>query len=168
LWPAPHDLELFGPAFNGADPDIARVASNAVAALEECWVSAPLVLGHDDWEAQHLCFGVDREDRPAVTSIFDVDALAWLPDAVLVGSAAAQHTAGLNRVRIAPTLDEVDTWITRFTRSHLARIGLLRDAWAATAWTIAYNARCDQARRVTGPGVTATCAGQPTTSCSAA
>jgi hypothetical protein len=67
------------------------------AKLSECRL--PPVLGHADWEAQNLRW---LQAKPLV--VHDWDSLAWLPEAVLVGSAAGAFAS-----HDTPTLAPVES-----------------------------------------------------------
>jgi hypothetical protein len=67
------------------------------AKLSECRL--PPVLGHADWEAQNL-----RWLRAEPLVVHDWDSLAWLPEAVLVGSAAGAFAS-----HDTPTLAPVES-----------------------------------------------------------
>jgi hypothetical protein len=67
------------------------------AKLSECHL--PPVLGHADWEAQNLRW---LQAKPLV--VHDWDSLAWLPEPVLVGSAAGAFAS-----RDTPTLAPVES-----------------------------------------------------------
>jgi len=56
-----------------------------------------------------------------------------------------QKTAGLTGAPDAPTVEEVGGWIESFaTRRGGRSTDWIRAAWAAAAWSLAYNARCDE------------------------
>jgi hypothetical protein len=56
-----------------------------------------------------------------------------------------QHGRGLTGAPDAPTVEEVGGWIESFaTRRGGRSTDWIRAAWAAAAWSLAYNARCDE------------------------
>ena len=144
LWPPPHDTSLFGPTFDGAGQDITELAAASSAALGAWWRRPERVLGHDDWEAQNLVFG-RVNGRSAVVSIFDAESLALMPEPVLAGASGLQHARGLPGAPDAPTIEQVGDWIEDFAGRRGGRpTEWVRAAWAAAAWSLAYNARCDE------------------------
>ncbi len=152
LWPTPHDVALFGRSFDGASADITALASAAVDVLAAWWHRPERVLGHDDWEAQNLVFTTSA-GRPAVGAIYDTEALALMPEPVLAGASAVQHHRGLPDTPDAPALDQVAVWIEDFAARRGTRPALWhRAAWAAAAWGLAYDARCDELTGSSGPG----------------
>jgi hypothetical protein len=86
-----------GRATSKTPPWIEDTTQRVRAKLSECRL--PPVLGHADWEAQNLRW---LQGKPLV--VHDWDSLAWLPEAVLVGSAAVAFAS-----HDTPTLAPVDS-----------------------------------------------------------
>ncbi len=150
LWPTPHDPDLFGNSFDGAEASVHAVAGASSGRLAHLWAQAPRVVGHDDWEAQNLRF---RDTPTSVVAIYDADSLAAVPEAVIAGTAAAVHLAGSPH---GPSADipAMQRFLATYERARqlAGEVPPARSSsWAAAAWLLAYNARCDQALNRQGP-----------------
>jgi hypothetical protein len=68
-----------------------------------------------------------------------------MPEPVLAGASGFQHSRGLTGAPDAPALEEIGAWIESFaTRRGGRSTDWNRAAWAAAAWSLAYDARCDE------------------------
>lgn len=104
------------------------------AKLSECRL--PPVLGHADWEAQNLRW---FQGKPVV--VHDWDSLAWLPEAVLAGSAA-----GVFASHDTPTLAPVESsaaFLDAYQRARGGRFSPYEHevAWAASIVVALNNVR---------------------------
>lgn len=98
----------------------------------------PSVLGHADFEAQNLRWH-GRQFRVA----YDWDSLAWMPEPILVGSAAGVF-ASAEVPTLAP-LESSAAFIETYqvTRGRRFSADELELAWAASLWTTTHNARAE-------------------------
>ena len=94
------------------------------------------VLGHADFEAQNMRWA-GRE----LLVVYDWDSLAWMPEPVLVGSAAGVF-ANTEAPTLAP-LESSAAFIETYqvARGHRFSSDELELAWAGSLWTAAHNAR---------------------------
>lgn len=95
-------------------------------------------LGHADFEAQNVRWN-DRE----LMVVYDWDSLAWMPEAVLVGSASGVF-ASAEVPTLAP-LESSAAFIEEYqmTRGRRFTVNELELAWAASLWTTTHNARTE-------------------------
>ncbi len=96
------------------------------------------VLGHADFEAQNLRW-LGRE----LHVVYDWDSLAWMPEAVLAGSASGVF-ASAEVPTLAP-LDSSAAFIETYQSARARRFTAdeLEVAWAASLWTTTHNARVE-------------------------
>lgn len=96
----------------------------------------PKVLGHADFEAQNMRWA-GRE----LLVLYDWDSLAWMPEPVLVGSAAGVF-ANTEAPTLAP-LDSSAAFIETYQVMRGRRFSTdeLELAWAGSLWTATHNAR---------------------------
>jgi hypothetical protein len=96
----------------------------------------PPVLGHADWEAQNL-----RWRNGEAYVVHDWDSLAWLPEAVIAGSAAGIF-ASQTRTALAP-LESSEAFLHAYESERGARFSPYETevAWAASIWEALRNAR---------------------------
>jgi hypothetical protein len=96
----------------------------------------PPVLGHADWEAQNMRWA---HDTPV--AVHDWDSLAWLPEAVLVGTAAGVF-ASHDRPILAP-IESSEAFLDTYedARSEPFSAYEREVAWAASIWVALHNAR---------------------------
>lgn len=96
----------------------------------------PSVLGHADWEAQNMRW---LDDEPL--TVYDWDSLAWLPEAVLVGTAS-----GVFATHGSPILAPVESSAAFVDAYEAARGGAFSVSereivWASSMWVALHNAR---------------------------
>jgi len=96
----------------------------------------PPVLGHADWEAQNM-----RWRHGEAHVVHDWDALAWLPEAAIAGSAAGIF-ASHGGTALAP-LESSETFLRAYENERAARFSPyeMEIAWAASIWEALHNAR---------------------------
>lgn len=96
----------------------------------------PCVLGHADWEAQNMRW---QNGEPVV--VHDWDSLAWLPEAVVAGTAAGVF-ASHGRPTLAP-LASSDAFLRAYERARGAHFSSEESetAWAASLWVALHNSR---------------------------
>src|SRR5262245_10878731 len=96
----------------------------------------PLVLGHADWQAQNMRW---RRGEPHV--VHDWDALAWLPEAAIAGSAAGIFAIHGKQPTLAP-LESSEAFLSAYESE---RGGFSPSeteiAWAASIWEALHDAR---------------------------
>jgi hypothetical protein len=139
VWGEPHDVRFdFGGSAEGAEwiDDAARLARQQL--------NDPLpdvVIGHFDWRVQNLAFAGTE-----IVGIYDWDSLALAPEAVVVGTNAAQFTAdwSSNEPDPLPTVDEMRSFVEDYERARSVRFTAReRSALnAANLYLCAYGARC--------------------------
>jgi Ser/Thr protein kinase RdoA (MazF antagonist) len=97
----------------------------------------PPVLGHVDWEAQNMRW---RDGKPH--AVHDWDALAWLPEAAIAGSAAGIFSIHGKEARLAP-LESSEAFLQAYESERGVRFSPRETeiAWAASIWEALYNAR---------------------------
>jgi hypothetical protein len=113
------------------------------------------VLGHADFEAQNM-----RASHDAITAVYDWDSLVAERVEVIVGLAAATHTAhggAYPDLPAVPTPAQQWRFVDVFERAYGQRFTTAerRYVLAASAWVTAYNARVNHAfrwGRQAGPG----------------
>jgi len=115
-------------------PWIEDTSRRVRAKLSECRL--PPVLGHADWEAQNLRW---LQAKPLV--VHDWDSLAWLPEAVLTGSAAGAFAS-----HDTPTLAPVESsaaFLDAYQRARARQFSPYEDevAWAASIVVLLNNIR---------------------------
>jgi hypothetical protein len=147
-WPAPHD-PIFD--FTTTSPDTAWIddlARRAAAVLTSGTgrTGAP-VTGHSDWCCGNLRFaGV--ADGPvagcAVVASYDWDSVVTDAEPVVLGMAAASFTDSSTSGAQAPTPAEAAAFCAEYdaARGRPSTVEEQALTAAATAWTLAYNARC--------------------------
>lgn len=98
----------------------------------------PRVLGHADFEAQNV-----RWNEHELVVVYDWDSLAWMPEAVLAGSASGVF-ASAEVPTLAP-LESSAAFIETYqmTRGRRFTADELELAWAASLWTTTHNARTE-------------------------
>jgi hypothetical protein len=98
----------------------------------------PRVLGHADFEAQNL-----RWTGQELWAVYDWDSLAWMPECVLVGSAAGVFV-GAEVPTLAPVASSA-AFIEAYqaARGRAFSTDELQLAWAASLWTTTHNARAE-------------------------
>jgi hypothetical protein len=139
VWGEPHDVRFdFGGSAEGAE------WIDDAAMLARSQLSDPLpdpVIGHFDWRVQNLAFAGTE-----IVGIYDWDSLALAPEAVVVGSNAAQFTAdwSSNEPDPLPTVDEMRSFVADYERARQVRFSAReRSALnAANLYLCAYGARC--------------------------
>jgi hypothetical protein len=133
LWPPPDDV------------DIDLNADNEPAWIDEIgWtlrdrlseLDLPLVVGHADWEAQNLRW---HNGRP--WAVHDWDSAAVLPEAAVVGHAAAVWTAGSDAGE--PDITRSQDFLDAYQQAAGRRFSTEETevAWAAGLWTRAFNVK---------------------------
>jgi len=143
LWPEPHHPAYdFCQTSQGAEW-IDKLAEEARCILLQA--NGPMVITHGDFEAQNMAFS-----GSTVRAVFDWDSLVFGQEAILVGIAAGSFAAERRSdLSTAPTPSEARSFVDEYeaaTGTTYARLNR-RVAAAATAWIMAYNARCDHAVR---------------------
>jgi hypothetical protein len=105
------------------------------AKLAECDLSP--VLGHADWQAQNMRW---RDGEPLV--IHDWDGLAWLPEAVIAGSAAGIFAIHGKQATLAP-LESSEAFLLAYERERGVGFSPYETeiAWAASIWEALHHAR---------------------------
>jgi hypothetical protein len=136
-WPVPHD-----PLFDFSETPRAfawldRYAEAAASRLRESDHRVPAV-AHADWYV-----GNARFDGASLVGTFDWDLVAG-PEPHIAGFSAAAFTDPGTGIQDLPRLDEVRNFLLDYDRAreHPFTRDEQRQAAAATAWTLAYNARC--------------------------
>jgi hypothetical protein len=118
----------------------AFVVAAAIRATRRLRQSAdwPKVLGHADFEAQNL-----RWNERELLVVHDWDSLAWMPEAVLAGSASGVF-ASAEVPTLAP-LESSAAFMETYQAVRRRRFGPdeLELAWAASLWTTTHNARAE-------------------------
>ena len=134
-WPPIEDLDSRDQSLV---PDfVVTTAQRATRRLREPG-DLPRVLGHADFEAQNLRW-LGRE----LHVVYDWDSLAWMPEAVLAGSASGVF-ASAEVPTLAPLESSaafIDTYQTARARRFTAEEHQV--AWAASLWTTTHNARAE-------------------------
>ena len=140
-WPSdPHSPIFDFEATRAGAEWIDELAANARALIAP---AGERVVGHTDWSAKHFRF-VDDE----VSVVYDWDSLALVPEAHVVGVAAATFTANFELgVASAPAPDEVRAFVDDYSaaRSRPLDRGDREQISAIAAYVIAYTARCGHA-----------------------
>lgn len=139
LWPPPHSpIFDFGATSAGAEW-IDELAAESRARL----LSSPgrLVVGHGDWSSKHFRF-----DGSEVRVVYDWDSLALVPEAFLVGTAAAHFTSEPPAWR-APARGESDAFVAEYERARRTPFspGERAAIRAAIVFATAYTSRCEHA-----------------------
>jgi Ser/Thr protein kinase RdoA (MazF antagonist) len=140
-WPEPHS-----PLFDFAASDAITTAIDRLADLARAAVSSPPALPvvvHTDWAARNV-----RLRASGVVAIYDLDSLAWLPEARAVGQAAATWSAvGAAGEPPAPDVDEMAAYLADYEQSAGRSFGTgeRRAFWGGALWALAYTARCEHA-----------------------
>jgi hypothetical protein len=133
LWPPPDDVDadLNADAEPAWIDEIGRAVRDRMSGLD-----LPLVIGHADWEAQNL-----RWQGGLPWAVHDWDSAAILPEAALVGHAAAVWTAGseASEPDIARSQDFLDAYQQSTGRQFST--DEIEVAWAAGLWTRAFNVK---------------------------
>lgn len=102
---------------------------------------AASVVGHADFESQNLRWHGDQ-----LHVVHDWDSVVALPEAVIVGAAAATYPATGRTARAASVLDSrrfLEAYAHRRARAWSA--GELQVCWAAGLWVLGYNAKVELA-----------------------
>jgi hypothetical protein len=141
LWPAEPHSPIFDFQATAAGAGwIDEVAARARALIDP---AGEPVVGHTDWSAKHFRFADDE-----VSVVYDWDSLALVPEAHVVGVAAATFTANFELgVHPAPAPDEVRAFVDDYDRARPRPLRRReREQIAAIAtYVIAYTARCGHA-----------------------
>jgi Ser/Thr protein kinase RdoA (MazF antagonist) len=97
----------------------------------------PPVLGHADWQAQNIRW---RHGEPH--AVYDWDGLAWLPEAVIAGSAAGIFAIHRKQPTPAP-LESSEAFLHAYESERGACFSPYETeiAWAASIWEALHNAR---------------------------
>lgn len=134
LWPRPDDLDVdlnahAGPAW------IDDTATAVRRRLRDD--SAPLVIGHADWEAQNLDW---RGDTPVV--VHDWDSLAIRTEPAIAGAAAAVHPAN-GTTAVAATIEQTASFLDAYRAASTAPWSRASEevAWCAGLWVLTFNAK---------------------------
>jgi hypothetical protein len=154
LWPPPHHPRLDFLATGVQAPWIDEIASAAKSVLLDM-PDRDHLLGHADFEAQNM-----RASHDAITAVYDWDSLVAERAEVIVGLAAATHTAHAGaypELPAVPTPEQRRRFVHVFERAYGRRFTATerRYVLAASAWVTAYNARVNHAfgwGRQAGPG----------------
>ena len=98
------------------------------------------MIGHCDWLAGNLRWNGDE-----LLVVHDWDSVIAESEAVLAGFAAALYPAV--SAETLPTVEETQRFLTAYcdARGRELSADELQRAWAAGAWTLAYDARCQHA-----------------------
>jgi hypothetical protein len=106
----------------------------------------PSVVGHADWQSAHLRW-VDGE----IHAVFDWDSVCALPEATVVGLAAAMFA--MSEDTPASSLAETSDFIGAYAiaRGQLWTHEEQQLAWAASVWTMAYLAKGEAIDNAVGP-----------------
>ena len=134
-WPPIADLDRHDQS--GVPEFVVATAVRATARLRRSG-GLPRALGHADFEAQNLRWRGDR-----LWAVYDWDSLAWMPESVLVGSAAGVFSSAE-----VPTLVPVHSSAAFIETYQAARARTFSGdevqlAWAASLWTTTHNARAE-------------------------
>jgi hypothetical protein len=98
---------------------------------------APRVIGHADWHADNVRWSGDR-----LLVVHDWDSVVSQPEAVIAGIAAAIFPAS-GKVWLPATVQESERFLSAYVRAS-TRAWTAEDTeafWAASAWTLAVDAR---------------------------
>jgi hypothetical protein len=137
LWPPPDDRDE---DLNQL-PEPAWIDDAARRALKRLGKSdLPPVVGHADWWAPNLLWG-----DGALRAVLDWDSVAALPEAALVGVAAAIFAP------TPPTVEESSGFLAAYQRARGRSFGReeVEISWAAGSWTRTFDAKKES---VDGPG----------------
>lgn len=120
---------------------IDRLAQRAQAVLD----AAPgrMVIGHLDWSVKQCRF-----TEGAISAVYDWDSLAWMPEPVVVGQAAAMFPATwYMNVPLAAEPEEARHFVAEYEDARGARFSPreLQAIAAAATNVLAYCARCEHA-----------------------
>ena len=138
LWPRPHHRMFDFEATRDGTEWIDELAGRA---RERLVPAGPSVIGHTDWTVKHCRFVGDE-----VRVVYDWDSLGLMPEAELVGHAAAHFTTTWRLdVPLIPSPDEARSFVAdyerargrAFDREERARLG------AQAVHSLAYGARCE-------------------------
>ncbi len=137
LWPHPEDFdvnlnEVAGPAWID---DTGRRARDRLRAD-----ASEAVIGHCDWLAANLRWNGDK-----LLVVHDWDSVTADSEAVLAGFAAALYSTV--SVKLLATVEETQRFLVAYRDAHGRAFSAdeLERSWAAGAWTLAYDARCQHA-----------------------
>ena len=138
LWPRPdEDPDVDLNAVGGAEwiDEVALRARNRLRAGRAA--DSEVVIGHCDWLAGNV-----RWDGDALLVVHDWDSVIAEQEAVLVGFAAALWSPVSEDA--AATVDETEQFLVAYGRARGRELTAdeLERAWAAGAWTRAYDAKC--------------------------
>jgi hypothetical protein len=100
----------------------------------------PRVLGHADFEAQNLRW-TDSGTGPQLSTVFDWDSLAWMPEPVLVGAASAAFASAEVPTLVPVESSEAFLDAYQVARARAFSADELQVAWAASLLTATVNAR---------------------------
>jgi hypothetical protein len=137
LWPAPEDPavnlnEVAGPAWID---DTGRLARDRLRAG-----AGETVIGHCDWLADNLRWNGDE-----LLVVHDWDSVTSDSEAVLAGFAGALYSVG--SADTLATVEETGRFLEAYGEARGRELSAdeLQRAWAAGAWTLAYDAKYQQA-----------------------
>jgi hypothetical protein len=104
--------------------------------------TAPLVIGHVDWESQNIRW---KNGRALV--VHDWDSAASRPEATVAGAASAVFTR--TDVQSSSSIDESERFLDAYQRARGRAFTSdeLRVAWAAGLWVRAFDAKDDSVMR---------------------
>ncbi len=141
LYPVPHRRQV---DLDGTAAGAAWIDELAVEARMRHRDEGRHVVGHADWRTENLAV-----HPGAVTAVFDWDSLRYELEPVLVGHAAAAHTADTRLVDhlVAPTPDEVRSFVDAYedATGHRFRGAARSTLFAAATYYACYTARCEHA-----------------------
>lgn len=152
LWPEPHHPQFdFDATADGAAwiDEHGRLARRDVADLVAA-ATAPPVIAHGDWAARNL-----RTRAGRLVALYDLDALATMPEAEAVGHAALTWRA-LGDGSPFPDRAEREAFADAYGAARGRALSASEHALAAAAarLTCAYTARCEHALGWDGGGAT--------------
>ncbi len=149
LWPEPHSIRFdFGATASGAEwiDELAETARHGAVTVD-----APDAIGHFDWRVENLGF----DGSGQVSAIYDWDAVARAPEAVIVGHSAAAYCTdwGHPETSWLPSVADMRGFVTDyevargrpFTHAERALVD------ASNLYVMAYGARCQHSDGVLHP-----------------
>src|SRR5437870_2313642 len=144
LWPPAAEGHIDLNAHRSEPPWLIDAVTRARTRLRAA--TLPSVVGHSDWESQHL-----RWIGGEVHVVYDWDSVCALPEATIVGLASAMFP--MSTETPAPSLAETSDFIGAYAiaRGHLWAREEQELAWAASVWVMAYNAKGEAMDEAVGP-----------------
>lgn len=153
LWFEPHDVRF---DFDGTAAGAEWIDAHAALARRRLEHLGPnMVIGHFDWRVENLGFQ-DNE----IVAIYDWDSVCAAPEAVVVGSTAAQFTAewSASEDDPLPSVDEMRSFVSDYENARGAMFDEsereLLDA--ANLFSCAYGARCQHSDMTKYPEIART------------